>query len=323
MLGPKRVPLPVEVPVLAPIPSQRPLTLGSVKRTTPEARHLTRTLVKEGYSHATERRLERWTHENHLGPQDDADFQTKLEHFRALAKISRSGVDADVTARRLAARGFACERLRPAILRELGLAPLEDGEVIVQSEPDPNTDTGFAAIELLASSIDDDTKGVPPLLVQIMKALKRNARRRASETGRTADEIFHSFLVNGLSHLMGGDIYDPGAFAAVFDVEAGEVPLYVIDEINARIRPNMHDIDETYRNIAVERVVLISQRLTQWAPSLLDHLEITRATDAEIEDLATMMAPFLSYFFDLLRGAYEDFPDELSWDPPELASAPK
>jgi hypothetical protein len=294
-----------------------------VKRTTAEAGRLSRTLVKEGYSQATERRLERWTHENHLGPQEDDDFQTKLEHFRALAKISRSGVDADVIARRLAARGLACERLRPAILGELGLTPLEEGEVVVGSAPDPNTDSGFAAIEGIALSFDDDTKGLPPLLVQIMRALKRNARRRASETGRTADEVFHSFLVNGLSHLMGGDIYDAAAFAAVFNVEATEVPPDVIDEINARIRPNMHDIDETYRNIAVERIVLISQRLTQWAPTLLDYLEITRVTDAEIEDLATMMAPFVSYFFDLLREAYEDFPDdEHSWDLPELAAAP-
>ena len=292
-----------------------------MKRTSVEARHLSRILVKEGVSGATERRLERWTHD-HLGPPEDADFKTKLEHFRVLAQISRSGVGADVTARRLAAKGFACERLRPAILRELGLAGLDEGEVVVSVEPDPDTDAGFAAIEHIASSMDDDTNGLPRLFVQVIRALKRNARRRASELGRTADDVFQSFLVNGLSHLMGGDIYDPAAVAAVFNVDANEVPQDLVDEINSRIHPNIHDIDDAYRNVPLERIVAVSQRLTQWAPDFLQYLEIARATDAEIENLATMMAPIVNYFFGLLREAYEDFPDdELAWSPPELDAA--
>jgi hypothetical protein len=52
-------------------------------------------------------------------------------------------------------------------------------------------------------------------------------------------------------------------------------------------------------------------------------LEIKGVPESEIEDLATLLAPIVSYFFDLLRDAYEDFPgDELAWTPAELAPAP-
>ena len=261
-----------------------------------------------GHQRGNGRSLERWPLAG-LGPPEQASFQQKLDHFRQLAAISRSGVDADVTARRLAARGLVCERLRPAILRELGISQLDEGEVVVEFAPDPSTDSGFDAIDRLASAMDKDTKGLPPLFVRIIKAFKRNARRRAAELGRSADDVFHSFLVNGLCHVMGADIYDPDAFAAVFNVDASEIPPRVIDEINAKLSPSARDIDNAYRNVPLERIVAVAQRLTELAPHLLEYLEIKRASDAEIEDLAATFAPLVSYYLDLLRDAYDDFLD--------------
>ena len=280
-----------------------------MNRSSDEARRLSRTLVKEGHRRGDGRSLERWTIAG-LGPSEDASFKEKLDHFRQLATISRSGVDADVTARRLAARGFACERLRPAVLQELGIRQFDEGEVIVEFKPDPFTDSGFDAIDRLAFAMDQDTTGLPQLLVRITKAFKRNARRRATELGRSADDVFHSFLVNGVCHIMGADIYDPDAFAAVFNVESSEIPLDVVEEINAKLHPNALDIDDAYRNVPLERIVAVAQRLTVWAPHLLDYLEVNRASDSEIEDLATTFAPLVSYYLDLLRDAYDDFPDD-------------
>ena len=280
-----------------------------MKRTSDEAKRLSRSLVKQGYPKATERRLERWSTDR-LGPADHAPFVEKMSHYRELAKISSSGRDVDLTARRLAARGYVCSRLRTAILDPLGLVQLEPDEQVVDLEPDPRTDAGFAALEELAESIEKDPGGVQPLLVRIVKALRNNAKENATHSDRSADELFHSFVVNGLCFLMGDDIYDPDALEAVFKLDAGSVTFEVLQELNTSVRFDTKTVDLVYRTAPLDEVVFVAQRLAYFAPRVLEYLGVTRYAVAEVEDLATMFAPGAIYYVDLLREAYADFPED-------------
>jgi hypothetical protein len=289
-----------------------------VKRTSGEAKRLSSLLVKEGHQQATERRIERWSQEN-LGPLDKTPSEAELAHYRALAEMSRSGIDADVTARRLAARGHICARLVPAILEELGLSQLEDGEAVVSFEPNPATEGGFVAVEAVAQAMQEDLTGMPPLLVRMVKALRRNARRQAKLHGRSAEELFQSFLINSLCHLFGDDIYDPDAIAAVLNLEAGSIPPEIVDEMNSRIHIHVRDIDDAYRNADPGQIVVVAPRLVSVAQHLLNYLEI-QASAAEIEDLATLVAPFVTHYFTLLRDAFDDVDENFSFEGSELAS---
>lgn len=109
-----------------------------MKRSAAEAKRLARALINEGHN-VTPRKLERWSQQE-LGPAGPSDFSALVQHYAEVESLSKRGRDGDLVARRLAARGFACERLRGAILREFGI-PTEPPSVIPPM-PDLSTDRG-------------------------------------------------------------------------------------------------------------------------------------------------------------------------------------
>ncbi len=290
-----------------------------MNRNAQETIRLAKALVKQGCA-VTPRKLERWSHDG-LGPIGSPDFRFLIHHYAEVASLSTVGRDVDTVVRRLAARGYACERLRGAILGELGLSA--EPPQAISPMPDlssgPSGDGAFAAIEQLAHAMVADTAGMPPLMVRVLRALYRNAAQRAQQIGEPAEAIFHSFVVNGLAHLMGSDYYNGEALEAVLGFDRGTVSVDALDTMNSKLRISIPSLDDAYRTVPLEDVALMSQRLTAWAPHLLKYLNVTSAKQAEIEDMAAVFSPAAIYYINLLREAFDDLPGEpLPLPPPAL-----
>ncbi|MDA8290220.1 MAG: hypothetical protein M0Z33_00850 [Actinomycetota bacterium] len=290
-----------------------------MKRNAQATIRLAKALVKQGRPAST-RRLERWSHDG-LGPIGTPDFSILVHHYAEVASLSTVGRDADMVARRLASRGYTCERLRGAILRELGISPEPPALVppMTDLSSSPTGDAGFAAIEQLARDLMSDARGVPPLMVKVVRALYRNATQRAEQLGEPADAIFHSFVVNGLVHLMGGDYYNGEAMEAVLGFDRGTISLEALEVMNSELRISMPALDNAYRTVPLDEIAFMAHRLATWAPLVLSYLQVTGTQPAEIEDLAVVFAPAAIHYVSLLREAFDDFPDEpLPLTPPTL-----
>lgn len=296
-----------------------------MKRTAQPTIRLSKALVKQGHGTSTPRNLERWSGEG-LGPPGAPDFSALVRHYGQVASLTTTGRDFDTVARKLAARGFACERLREVVLREFNISP-EPPEV-APSMPDlssgPSGDLDFASTELLAYTLMADTHGVPPLMVKVVRALQRNAAQRAEQIGESADVIFHSFVVNCLVHLMGADYYNAKAMEAVFGFDRGTISVEVLDTLNSKLRMSIPDLEDAYRTVPLEEIAFMAHRLTTWAPHLFAYLKVSGVRQGEIEDLAVAFAPGTIHYVGLLREAFDDFADEpipLAPPVPELAAA--
>ena len=226
-----------------------------MKRTSQKAQRLSASLLKQGYRDVTPRRLERWCADG-LGAAPGASLGKELAHFQQLASISSSGRDSDLTARRLAARGYVCTRLRPALLRELGIpeTPSPPALGLLDLSSGPSGDRGFAVVEGLASWMTSDTAGLPPLMVRIVNALRRNVARRADELGEPAEVIFQSFVINALCHLLRGGYYNGTSIEAVLNLEPGDVTAETLDEINDTLRITPHAFENSYRSVPLQEI---------------------------------------------------------------------
>ena len=124
---------------------------------------------------------------------------------------------------------------------------------------------------------------------------------------------------------MGGDYYNGEALEAALGFDRGTVSDQALEVMNSSLRISISALDHAYRTVAVEEIASVAQRLTAWAPHLLSHLNISSASQAEIEELAAAFAPAAIFYVDLLRKAFDDFPDEplplAAPPPPELPAA--
>ena len=123
---------------------------------------------------------------------------------------------------------------------------------------------------------------------------------------------------------MGEDYYNGRAMEAVLGLDHGVVSVEVLDALNTSLRISIPLLDNAYRTVPVEQIAFMSQRMTAWAPLLLDYLGVVGAKKAEIEDLATVFAPAAVNFANLLREVFDDFPDDfpLEKPSPQLEPAP-
>lgn len=294
-----------------------------MKRSAEETKQLAKALVKMGHN-VTGRMLERWSQQE-LGPIAPIEFPDLVRHYAEVDSISKRGRESDLVARRLAARGFACQRLRGALLRDMNIAPEPPGVIppVIDLSDGPSGDTGFATIERMAHDMMADTGWMPPLLAKVVKALRRNAAERAEELGEPADSIFHSFLVNVLLHVMGHDYYNAEALEAVFGTEWGSISVAELDAVNSStLRISIPDFEDAYRTVPLQDVAFIAHRLTTWVPHLLRYLKVTSVEQSEIEDVTVSLAPPAIYLVNLLREAFDDFPDELLPAAPPLPELP-
>ncbi len=268
------------------------------------AKRVTAALTKRGFRGVNGRRLERWCADG-LGPHENSEFPQLLAHFAELSTISTSGQDSEVCARRLASRGFLCRRLRGSLLREIGLdEEPESGRPQLISVDGEMSDAAFAELEVMAREVAVNTQGLPPLMIRVVNALRRNAQRRARELGEPEDDLFQRFVLNGLCYLMGADIYDATAVEAALNLKQDEVTPDVLDAVNAVTRISPSELSGAYRSVPIALVVQMAQRITSVGPAVLDYLGVS-GTLAEIEDLAAILAPGVAYYVNLVRVALE------------------
>lgn len=200
-----------------------------MKRRSAHLGNLVRDLGEHGVG-VRPRRIEGWTH-GRLGPMPGTPYARQLEHFAALATLAASGRSADLVALRLAARGFACERLLAAIRGQMGLAEGESISALprLDMSTGPSGDKGFACIEDAAREINGVAGQVPLPVVHFLEALRRNARRHAEALEESPELVFHSATINALLLAASQCPYDLRALTAVMGFDPSLVPVEAME----------------------------------------------------------------------------------------------
>ena len=278
-----------------------------MKRTSELAARLSRGLDLRGLP-TSPRRLERWSHAG-LGPDDETSpFEGQLDHFAKLRELSRSGHDAKVTARRMAAYGHKCKSLHQA-LPDLGNPPALP-ELNLSSGPDG--DSSFAFVESEARDMLLHADSLPPLAVNLLKALLANGARHSSKLeGERPVSTLYSAVVSTLFHAMGGDFYNLKGMAALLNLDPDDFTAYDQDALNQLARFHLNELGAAYCAASTDDIVAAAQLLREHGRELLDHIGVSGVTDAQIEELAAVLAPGAVYLMQRLSRHFPDFPPVL------------
>ena len=130
-----------------------------------------------------------------------------MADFAKLAELSSSGRDANATARRMAAYGFKCKRLRLALKVPMLVDPVGVPVPDLDFSVGPEGNEAFRFVEGEARSMLSDLANLPPMMVSLLGALFANANRYSAKLdGEPAASTFYSVVVSILCHLMGGEI---------------------------------------------------------------------------------------------------------------------
>jgi hypothetical protein len=302
-----------DVPVLGAELSYCVRTVIFMRRSAPLALRLSHAL-RERDLRVDPRRLEGWCSQG-LGADETLPLHRQIAHYAEVATLATSGTDADVTARRMAARGFACKRLRAAIMRGFGI-PIEPSPFSpLDLSIGPSGDAGFAQLEQFAAWLASaDTVGAPPLMVRVVRALQANARAHAEHLGEPPEAVFHSYIVSTMCLFFGADMYNGEATAAVLDIDPATFSEEALDEINTSFRMSPIDLEEAYRSAPIEDITAMATILAQSAPTALAHIGVTKVALDEIEDLAAAFAPCGVYFAQLFNDTRDSLPPLLPSD---------
>ena len=195
------------------------------------------------------RRIEAWT-VSKLDPIKSTSADQEIAHYQELAKLTGPGRghDADSTALRMASKGHACRRLRHALARRMYIDQTEDFYKAIDISTDTSTDDAFWKFDEMADLLRSSDDGLPPLIRQMFGVLRANLSTNGSSR-ETADDVFHSAVVNLIYVLFGGEIYNPNAISTVFGFGGSEVDLDVVDVLNDDFHISVTDIDNAYRTL--------------------------------------------------------------------------
>lgn len=257
----------------------------------------------------TPRRIEGWSAADLLPPPTQP-LDRQIDHYAALTEYSGKGIDADVTSFRLAAHGFDCQRLRPALLRHFNITePVPVPHLELGSSE--AADAAFEQIEDLAREVAVEFSRVaPPAFGKIFNALERNAERSAGLVGPSRDEesgesVFHSFLVSSACYFFGGEMYNAKAMAAATNLDFSTVTDADLDFVNSltRIltRIKSEEIDQAYLTLPTEQIASMANLLREAAPRALGFLELESLNDSELESVCAVVAPMLVYGIEVIR----------------------
>jgi hypothetical protein len=242
------------------------------------------------------RRIEGWTL-NELDPIESLSFDDTILHYQSLAKLSGPGRgrNADVIALRLAAYGFACRRLRKALLQKMFIDEATESAIVFDFSTDESTDKAFEKFDEIAHRMRSLDNELPPLLRRVFEQLQRNVRSSESFVSDTADEVFHSAMVNLLYLLCGGEVYNPVAITSVFAPGESDVDQRVVDIVNDQFHINVAEIDATYRNLPLDEVVAMAKWLRERASLFVDYLNLDFVGEVELDEAAALLAPYAHY----------------------------
>jgi hypothetical protein len=206
----------------------------------------------------------------------------------------------------MAAHGFACRRLRGALLRGLSIAEVGQLEVPLDFSTDESTDAAFEQLEEIADGLATSIDQIPLPMRRVVEKLRHNVYKSASGMGESGEDIFRSAIVNFLSLLLGGEIYDARPIAAVFGVDPAEVESDTVDFVNQRFRITTWEVDEAYRTAPLDQVVILARWLRERAHLALAFLGLEKATEPQLDELAAIFAPYALHVLSIASCWYDD-----------------
>lgn len=253
------------------------------------------------------RRLETWTIDG-LGAEERLPLGEQIAHYRELAKLTGPGRgrNADAAARRLAAHGFVCRRLRGALLRGLNIAEVGQPEIPLDFSTEESTDAAFEVLDEIARGMAASIEKIPLPMRRVVEKLRRNAYDGAAHIGESGEVVFRSAIVNFMCLLLGGQVYDAQPIAAMFGVSPSEVEPDAVDFVNQRLRITTWEVDETYRTVPLAEVVAMARWLREHAHLAVSLLGLDTATDSQLDDLAALFAPYALHILAYVSSCVDD-----------------
>ncbi|MDA8317597.1 MAG: hypothetical protein M0010_20890 [Actinomycetota bacterium] len=298
-----------------------------MRRSSKLATEISTALARSGLV-VSARRLEGWTLDG-LGADERLSLEEQVAHYRALAKVTGPGRghNADLAARRLAAHGFVCKRLRGALLRSLNIAEVGQPQVPIDLSTDESVDAAFEQLDEIARAMSDSIAQVPLPMRRVVEKARRTIYDNARRTGEPGDVLFRSAIVNFLYVLLGGELYDAKPIAALLGLDPAEVDLDALEFVNQRLRISAWDLDEAYRNAPLVRVATMAAWLRERAHLAVAYLGLESATEAQLDDLTAIFAPGVLHIFAVIAPQVDDAGEAIAalglpaiLVPPELAA---
>lgn len=237
------------------------------------------------------RRIENWTIQR-LGPNPQLAISEQIPHFLELQKLVRRGRsnNAGLVARRLAAHGFVCERLRTALFDEVEAQSPDSVNLNFDLSTEESTDEAFRNYDVIARAAASAANDAASPIRPVVKMFRRNISKAEKKLDSSGEKIFRSALVSLLHFSNGGEILDEEAVAVMFGMEASDVEPDAI-EFMAKLNISLRDIDDAYTRLRLEDVVAISKWIRDRINIVAEFLGVANAPDSKLDNLSTYLAP--------------------------------
>ena len=236
------------------------------------------------------RQLEKLSQKGLLPLDETSDAQVAA-HFAVLVEVYRGGPGAvDRAAFALAYRGFGCERLRDAIVRELHPQCEKATDLAAQLEAatpdlvDAQSDEGLAEIEAAVNWMESDKlpkqlRWIVSLMVEMFRPENGVARPVidpvtywATGQPETPEQLSHSYLTNMIAAGIGDGIYDDTAIMAVLGNADEDAPIRAFPGVLSE-GGLYHEADQALVGASVQRLVagtLFCRAFVSYVPHLSD-----------------------------------------------------
>jgi len=252
------------------------------------------------------RRIETWSIER-LGPDPTLPIEEQLPHFLELEKIVGPGrsKNYDLAARRLAAGALVCSRLRSS-LSDLITDGSSDNPMSSDFSTEESADAVFREYDSVATNLTTSVDSLPSAIRLVVQKFRRNAFQGSASTNETGEQVFHSAIVNLLHLFNGGEILNGQATAAMlgFDPEEFDESAFTFIE---HLNLTFQNMEHAYQTMSLEDIAAMAKWLRDHAHVAIDYLEISKATDSMLDDLATQFAPMAICLIEPLVKAFGDF----------------
>jgi hypothetical protein len=253
------------------------------------------------------RRIETWTIEG-LGADSKLPTDEQIPHYFKLATIAGPGraKNADLAARRLAAHGFECSRLRPALLNEV--IGESNGDVLTSNDlsTEESEDEAFREYDSIAKGLASSVDALPSALRLVVRKFRQNAYRSSRSTNESGEQVFHSAIVSFLHLFNGGEVLNVEAIAAMFGVDPSELDADAIAFIE-QLGITFQNIEDAYRTTSLEDIVAMAKWLREHIHVAAEFFGIAKASDSMLDDLATQFAPVVLCLIEPFVNTFDDF----------------
>jgi hypothetical protein len=254
------------------------------------------------------RRIEAWTIQR-LGPIPQLAISEQIPHFLELRTLVRRGRsnNADLVARRLAAHGFVCERLRTALFDEVDSQSPDSVNLNFDLSTEESTDEAFRNYDVVARAVASTVNDAASPIRPMVKMFRRNISKAEKNSGNNGEQVFRSALVSLLHFSNGGEILDEEAVAVMFGMETSNVESDAL-EFMAKLNVSLRDIDDAYTRLRLEDVVTMSKWIRDRIHIVAEFLGVANAPDSKPDDLSTYFSPMALLVLERSFTVIEDAP---------------